>query len=164
MKGELNYAGIIVIVAISLLIGLSLFASNIGNDIGTMTNTFTITNQSVTTAANGAYVDLTGQELIGTYAVNNGTPYVTNGAIGVTIEEMVSPTTGTKRVRMKTNNATWASKPINVTYTYGAEGYVDDAGGRAVAALIAVFFALLIMVVALTPVLRSGLLELVGYK
>ena len=163
-KGDFNYAGMIVIAAIALIIGTSLFASNIGNDIGRMTNTFTITNQSVTTAANGAYVDLTGQELVGDYAVNNGTPYVTNGAIGVTIEESVSTVTGTKRVRMKTNNATWASKPINVTYTYGSEGYADSAGSRAIAALIAVFFALLIMVVALTPVLRSGLLELVGYK
>ena len=156
---ELNYAGIIVLTAIGLIIGASLLGG-LGDDVGKMTNTFTITNQSVTTAANGQYVDLTGQELIGSASVNNMT-YAGTNQIAVTIEEGISTATGYKRVRMKTNNATWASKPINVTYTYGSEGYVDDAGGRAMVTIIMLGFALLLMVIAIVPTFRSGLLNFV---
>lgn len=154
--------GMIIIAAIALMIGASAWTA-VGSDIGTMTKTFTITNQSVTTGANGAYVDLTGQELIGVALVNNHTCPNANadgtGCVNVTISEGISTVTGYKRIRMLTNNATWATKPVNVTYTYGAEGYVDDAGGRAIVPLILVFFAVLLVVIALTPALRSGLMD-----
>ena len=46
-QGEMSYAGLIVIAAICVIIGASLFASNIGNDIGAMTKKVTVTNESL---------------------------------------------------------------------------------------------------------------------
>ena len=167
MKEETNYVGIIFFVAIAVIIGANLLGT-IGQYTGQMTNTYNAVNVSVTTGANGAYVDLTGQNLIGTALVNNATYLNSNadgtGGINVTIEQSVSTVTGKLAVRMKTNNATWATKKVNVTYTYGADGYVDNAGARAIVPLIIVFFCLLIMVIAITPVFRNKLLDLVGLR
>ena len=163
---ETNYAGIIIITAIAIMIGVGLLPT-IAQYTGKMTNTVSVVNKSVTTGANGAYVDLDGQELIGTYTINNHTYSTASGAItsaGLSIAEGVSTVTGYKRVRILTSNATWASKTVNVTYTYGEEGYADDAGSRAIIPLIIVFFALLIMVVAIIPVFRNGFLEMVNLR
>lgn len=148
---KLNYLGIIIVITIGILLSTALFG-DIGNNIGTLSKTFTITNRTFTTATVGAYVDLIGQELIGTAIVVNAS----NGAqnANVTVEEGISPSTGYKRIRMKTNDATWANKQVNVSYTYGAEGYIEDSSGRAIAVLITIFAALLIMVVALYPVIK----------
>lgn len=162
-KGQANYAGLIIIVGIALLIGLSLLPT-IAQYTGKMTNSVTATNVSVTTGANGAYVDLPGQELIGTYTINNYTHSTTSGGItsaGLSISEGVSTVTGYKTVRLLTSNATWASKTVNVTYVYGEEGYVEDTGARAILPLIIIFFAVLLMVIALTPALRSGIMDMV---
>jgi hypothetical protein len=163
---EANYAGIIIITAIAIMIGVGLLPT-LGTYTGKMINTPNQTNLSVTTGANGAYVDLPGQELIGSYSINNHTLSTTSGAItsaGLSISEGVSSVTGYKRVRILTSNATWASKTVNVTYTYGEEGYVDDVAGRAIVPLIIVFFALLIMVVAIIPVFRNGFLEMINLR
>jgi len=39
-------------------------------------------------------------------------------------------------------NATWASRSLNVSYTYEPDGYVTSGAGRAVAGLIILFAAM----------------------
>lgn len=52
------------------------------------------------------------------------------------------------------------------TYTYCQDGYIpiSNPGARAVLPLIIIFFALLIMSVALIPIFRQGFLEMVGLR
>ena len=85
------------------------------------------------------------------------------GAANYTIAETVSAVDGLKRVSYETaTGSEYASRAVNVTYTYGPEGYIDSSGARSVAGLIAIIAALAIMVFALTPTMREKLLGVFG--
>jgi hypothetical protein len=158
-EDNLKMAGLIVIAAVCILIGASVFPS-LGNDVGVMTGTQAVTNKVFSIGANGVTVDLIGQELLSTPVVTNKTDGVTIGATNYTIAEGVSSSTGYKTIQYKTVGTAFASRDVNITYTYGAAGYIDNAGGRAMIPLIFVFFAILLLVIALTPALRSGIMDM----
>lgn len=162
-KAEMNYAGIIVITAIALIIGASLIGT-LGQYTGQMTNKYNSSDYQFLTPANGATKDMVGQTLLSTPIVTNKTDGVIIAPSNYTIASGVSSTTGVKTIQYTSNAATYAAKNVNVTYEYGAFGYADDAGSRAIIPLIIVFFALLIMVIAITPVFRQGFLEIVGAR
>ena len=161
--GEINYAGIIVISAICIIIGASLLPT-IGNYTGQMLNSDTLSNGLFTAPALGSSIDLKGQELLSVPVVTNRSDGIVITSGNYTIAEAVSPTTGNKVIRYTTLSNNFSSKNINISYTYGAEGYVEDAGSRAMIPLIIVFFALLIMTVALVPIFRQGFLQMIGYR
>lgn len=166
-KGQAGTIGLVMIVTITVIVGLVLLTGT-APFIGTATQTGTFTGQ-VTPSGLLPGIDLTGQELITLTSVINGSGAAVDCTANFTIAEGVSPRTGTKRIIMQNTslgtqacgNGGAASK-INLTYTYGPEGYIDDAGGRAIAPLILIFFALAIAVVALIPSLRSGLKDFIG--
>lgn len=145
-----------IITALVLFQGLSPF-------IGSTTGTQTLTNGTYT-IANGSTVDLVGQELLSTPVVTNDTELSLIAAANYTIDEGVSATTGLKTIQF-----TWASDseiagqtPVNISYNYGADGYIESSGGRSIALLIPLFAALAIFVIALSPTLRSGIIERFG--
>jgi len=156
---NLKYAGMIVIAAICIIIGASLWPS-LSNDVGTMTNTQSITNGLYTTPANGVTIDLVGQTLLSTPTVTNRTDGATVPTSNYTISEGISSSTGFKTIKYKTTGAAWATKNVNISYTYGAQGYIENSGGRAMIPLIFIFFAILLVVIALTPALRSGIMDM----
>lgn len=164
-KGQSVTIGLLIITAITIIVGTVLLIGSASN-IGTSTGTGTFTGQVVPSMSTS--IDLTGQELITLTTVINGSGAAVDCSANFTIVEGVSPRTGVKRILMSNSTGTqWCgnglpSRLINLTYTYGPEGYIDDAGGRAVASLILIFFGLAIAVVALVPSFRSGLKDFVG--
>ena len=150
--------GIILMAFLGVIVGLVLFQASAGQ-VGRTHIQVVLVNGTYTSGANGASVDLIGQELLSTpYVINQSAPVNVGG--NFTIYEGVSPTTGVKTIRMKTINETWASKGINVSYTYGADGYIEDSGTTAIAGLVVIFAALAVAMVVLVPTLRSGVLDL----
>jgi hypothetical protein len=162
-KPELNYAGIIVIAGICIILGAGLLPT-IGTYTGQMINSNTLTNGSFNVGSTvGGITDLTGQDLLSTPVVVNGSGYVISQGGNYTITEGVSTSTGNKVIRY-TKLSNFINGTVKVTYNYGGDGYVEDSGTRAIIPLIIVFFALLIMAVAIIPVFRQGFLDVIGYK
>jgi len=159
-KAEMNGLGMILIAFVGIVVGIALYTTLFGY-VGQMTgDQVDVVNQTLITPANGAIADLTGQELVGTPVVSNGTFIITTGNYSVT--ECVKASTGLKGVCYKTLTAYGAAQRYNITYSYYADGYVDSSGGRGMVLLIPIFAALAIAVVALTPTLREGFLDMIG--
>ncbi len=81
--------------------------------------------------AAGASIDLIGQELLSVPTVINrtGAEVITTG--NYTIAEGVSTSTGVKTIILTTKaGSVYASKDVNISYTYGPDGYVDDTGNN----------------------------------
>lgn len=133
---------------------------------GQAVNTVSLVNKTYTAPAVNSTIDLMGQELLTTPIVTNASGNATTGVIttgNYTIAEGVSSTDGLKRIRYTTKDtSTFASKSVNISYDYGAEGYIDDAGGRTMATLIILLAALAIAVFALVPTLRNGVIDLIS--
>ena len=137
-------------------------AQDVGNASNQMVYNTTAGSNAITIPAAGVTIDLTGQELFGTPTTvfANGTAY---NVANFTIDEGVSTTTGVKTIRLTSvANVYEAGENINITYTYGDDGYIDNSGARSMAALIVIMFALAIAVVVLEPTLRSGILNKFG--
>jgi len=174
---EFGMVGIIVVVAITLIVGLLLFQV-ISQEVGKSTNTITLgganSNQTILSAnvpdAINTKIDLIGQDLIGSATVVNATGGQTATSGNYTVGEYVSPTTGVKSIYFELDDPQFTganltasgSLGLNITYTYGPEGYINNSGARGMAGLIAIMFALALAVVALSPTLRSGLMDMFG--
>lgn len=153
-----------IMIFIAVLVGLVLFEAS-ANNIGETKQTGTATNTLVTMPANGAFTDLTGQDLLSTPTVVNRTgaeSYGTSGAGNYTIYEGVSASTGVKTIVIRTDNAGTAGKLVNVSYTYGAAGYVDDSGTAAIIGIILILFAMAIVVIVLVPSARTAAMGMLG--
>lgn len=144
-KGASTFAlGGLVIMAIMVIVCAALLPQIFQNQ-AVMTNTVNFTG-TITTGAASVAQWVTGQELITTPISVNVTA-TQNCANNVTYAEGINPTTGLKGISM-TPVATWttaACTVMNVSYLYGASGYVDDAGGRTVAGTIGLFAALALL-------------------
>lgn len=166
-KGQATLqVGIILSVFIAVLVGLILLtdvAGFVGTTRNTQTQNDTIDGTSTTTPANGATIDLPGQELLSTPIVMNASGTAeTITSDNYTIAEGVSATTGLKTIQFTTVGTEIDAMAVNISYTYGADGYIESSGGRAIAGLIILFFALGIGVIALMPTMRDRLFDIIG--
>lgn len=164
-KGQENGStiGYVITAAIAVLIGLALVVGSLAPDIGKMTSTYKVENYTVTLGNAGTYVDLKGQEYIGSLFIYNdtGTGIVVVDSTNFTVQEAVSSTTGYKRIQITpVPKSAYNGSLINVSYIAGLEGYVDDAGARSIVGLIIVFACLLIAVSAM-PNVREGIMDFV---
>lgn len=164
-KGQMsNGLGIILIVAITLIVGVVLFQV-IAQEVGKSTNTVAVVNVSLGDASNATTVYLTDYRSISDVVIYNesgdaivpaGNYTVTNNDLNTDQELCISvlPTTG---VYEAFDGWEWT-----ISGTAQPVTYIADSGGRAIASLIVIFFALAIAVVALVPSLRSGILSMLG--
>jgi len=164
-KGEVNNFGVIMVVFIAILVGVILFQV-IAQQVGETTNTITIANESLGSAAvisttqyftnyrsltDVVVFNATEDAIVpaGNYTIANNVVY--NGALAVSI----TPST-------YLNESGYDSGVWTISGTAQPLTYIPDSGGRAMASLIVIFFALLVAVVALEPTLRSGVLSAFG--
>jgi hypothetical protein len=157
-KGQLALGGIL-IAFIGIIVAASLLPQIFVNQEAMRTTQ--VYNQSVvaaapgvTPAAAGASVFLTGQNLLSTPTVVNvtGDPTALPCTANFTFTDAaVNPSTGVQGIKM-TSSSLWnikACSKLNISYTYGPEGYVADAGGRSMAGLIGLFATLLLAIFAI---------------
>lgn len=156
-----GWIGMLVLVAIALVVGIILLqasAQNVGN-----TNTLvTKANASLGVPVNGTALYITDCRAVTGLIVWNAT-----GDVEV-------PSTNYTAVNNVINNGALAvSVTPNAivdykvgTWTYDAScqplTYDNNSGSRAIASLIVVMFALALGVVALTPTLRSNIMDALG--
>jgi hypothetical protein len=154
--------GAILVVFVTILVGVVLFQT-IAQQVGTVTSTVAVANQSETLAANGASIYIEEYRALSSVVILNASDNVTIAAGNYTVtNNAINPTTGALSVQVTTDDAEFASNAVRVSGTAEPLTYVSNSGGRAVAGLISIFFALAVAVVALTPTLRSGILNAMG--
>jgi len=162
-KGQLNL-GLIIMAFIGVIVGLALLVS-VASSIGESTTSGTYnssTGGAYTIPADGVTIDLEGQELLGTPTVHESDNLTTINSGNYTIDEGVSTSTGVKSIQYTASGDEYVGIGVNITYDYGPDGYIENAGARSIVSLILIFMGLGIAVIALTPSLRSGVLELAG--
>lgn len=162
-KAQVNI-GWLVVAFIAVSIGLALFISNIAPDIGRMTNTFTTTNQAgFTFPASTSAVELTpcGQKALTISLTNHTDGYEISSGNYTTSQAAGSD--GYLSAFIQNVSGQFSGREVNVTCTYQPRGYIDFGASRAVAGLIAILFALMIMV-SVIPDLRNGILDFIGRR
>lgn len=151
----------IIVAFMAIIVGISLFIAA-GADIAETTNTVTVSEQTLTAPAANASINLNGKLVESGYTFVNATGrelITIPGNFTVENNQLVS---GTLTARLTAGAAAneYQGTSILANYTYQPDGYISESGGRSVATLIMIFFALAIMVVALVPALRSGVMNL----
>ena len=161
-KGEVALGlGAIMVVFIAVLVGVVLFQT-IAQETGVATSTVAVANESLGAAA----VNDTAQYLTAYTDISSLVVYNETG------DALVPSTNYTATANVVYNgNAAWGIVPNTtsnlksiwqISGTAKPTGYVDDAGARAMANLIPLFFALAIAIVALVPTLRNEVLSRLG--
>ena len=161
--------GSILIVFMAIIVGVVLFQV-IAQEVGNSTNTIEVVNESLTVAVNDTAQFLNYRALSSVVVINatDATGLSTDNAsvLGsgnyTVANNVINPTSGALAVSI-TPTATEAYKSVwRVSATAQPTTYIAESGGRAMAALIVIFFALAIAVVALEPTLRGKILESMG--
>lgn len=151
--------GAILLLAIAAIIGLTLFlGATQQTDVSL--NQRTKINYTITAPTAGSSIDLIGQELLSTPDVRNNTDATTS--TNYTIAEGLSAIDGLKRIRFTTVDGDIAGVKLNISYTYGGEGYIEDSGSRTIYGIVILLSALAIATVMLVPTLRNGVVDLIG--
>lgn len=146
---------------IAVLVGLVLIPA-VGVFTGQATNTNTNSNETITAPDVNVTIDITGQSLLNTAIVFNGSSQVQLASSDFRIDEGVSTNTGLLSIQYTSLSAPFANRTVNLTYDFGADGFVDNAGARSLVGLIILFMALSIAIIALSPIMKNGLFDLVG--
>ncbi|MFP4457172.1 MAG: hypothetical protein ACLFPS_05875 [Clostridia bacterium] len=154
--------GALIVLAITLIIG-AIFVQVVAQEVGGSTSTIAVANQSETLAANGEsiyieeYKHLTDVVILD--ASDNST--IAEGNYTVT-NNVINPTTNALSVKVTTDDAEFASNAVRVSGTAQPLDYISDSGGRAMANLIIILFALSIAIVALIPSVRSEVMNMMN--
>lgn len=170
-KGQMEIGkevGLIIMVAITLIVGLILLQGVISEQTKSTTlgavNT-TKGNDAVTVAYNTS-IYLEGKSVSNFVAHNASTGNLVGSGNYTITNNFKRTDTGDLTVRLVISDAeigdAYAMTSLNVSYDYQPLGYIDSGGGRAIAGLIAIFFALAVAVIALVPTLRSGVLNMIN--
>ena len=158
-KGE-NMGGTLIVAFVAIILGITLFVS-VAQIVGDTTNTYSI-NENFTAPANDTAYYFTNYKSLTGVTIKNASNSltITSGNYTITNNVVYNGAEAVKLVPDAT--AGYAEWSWNVVGTVQPLTYIGDSAGRNFAALIPVFAALAIAIVALTPSLRSGILDLVA--
>jgi len=155
-KAQMNI-GTFVLVLIGVVVAIALFSGTF-ESVGNMRNIRTITNETVTTAAINASTTLTGRENTTAITVVNATNGTQDWSENFTVT--TTNAAGALAILLTTTqdagNAGQNLTNVNVSYSYKPDGYNNDSGSRGVIALILIFSALAIALIAF-PDFRDGI-------
>lgn len=159
-KGQI---GVLMVTFITILVGVILFTA-IAQQVGTSTTLDTFSNYSVGTVTNGTVTYVAGYKHIASPVIvaanGSGTDFLLASGNYTITNNVINPTTGeltvsilpAESVTSAYNGNEWKVSGVTQKTTY-----ISDSGGRAVAGIIAIFFALAVAIVALSPTLRGEL-------
>lgn len=157
-KGQVEL-GSIMYVFIAVIVGVIIFTA-IAQQVGTTTNTVAVANESYTASVNGGSFYITNYRAMSDVVIwNSTTQLITSNNYTVNNNVIYN---GALAVNISVDGDTYESGAWKVSGTAQPLTYIADSGARSMAGLIVIFFALLVAAVALSPVMRSGALELIG--
>lgn len=164
--------GIVIMVFLTVIVGVILLDAA-ADEVGRSTSLVTLTNQSYAIGANGTFFNFTGFKNFDNVVIYNYTNESGKSANDAAIEPRIilagnytihnnQVVDGAEAVQLELRDAEFASTAygLNITATAQPTAYVSDSGARAVINLVLIFFALAVAVVALSPTLRSKVLNM----
>lgn len=161
-KGQMGgkEIGGLILVAIAVIVGVIMLQAS-AQQIDTVTSRSTVANES-TSAVNGTTAYLTNYKSCTDFILFNATGDVTIPASNYTVTyNVINPSTGLPAVSLliwvgHTESDSGYAAPGS-TFDGSCESltYDSSSGGRAIAGIILIFFALAIATVALLPALRN---------
>ena len=157
---SMGFIGILMTVFITIIIGLALFTGGIASNVGEATNLQTVVNDTVTSAASGSAIDLSGKYVTDFIAINATDGVVIPESNYTVLNSQVI--NGELTARLQSNAGEFDGLDWNVSYTTQPDGYISSGGARTMANLITVMTALAIAMVGLYLVGASKLKELAG--
>jgi len=166
-KGQdsnMGMIGAILGMFMAVIVALAIFSGGIIPIIGQTTTLTTFANQSIVYPTASLTVDLSGREVTNFVLVNASNGNVIPASNFTLTNNVLANGVLTARLNnsgLQGVNDSVGTNPL-ATYTTESIDYVDSSGARSMILLIAVFSALAIMVVALTPTMRSGLMSMFG--
>ena len=167
MNNKAQTAGVLIMVFIALIVGLSLLAGpgGIAGEAARMTTLMEARNTTATLPASlTGRVDLIGQKATN-MIVTNATSGVKLQADNYTIYNNILLADGTLGSRFGNGGSqvsAWNNTIVNLTYTYEPLGYAADTTVRTIIPLIVIFASLVLVAVAISPVLRGTLMDAIG--
>jgi hypothetical protein len=153
--------GLVVMAIVLVLVGIPILQI-ISSGVRGTTTTYTLNNETITAPAEGASIDITGQELIEEIEVNNGSGVGAVPATNYSFGEEISNTTGLKTISFQLLDGEWAGLPVNLTYEFGADGYIESSAGRNVNLLVIIFGAIAIVLSVLAVIMKSDVMRILG--
>jgi protein-S-isoprenylcysteine O-methyltransferase Ste14 len=157
-KGQVGIQ-VLIGVFIAILVGVIIFQAS-AQQVGDSVNLGSFTNTTVTLASDGDSIYLTNYRALSDITVANASSGAVVPATNYTITNNVIYN-GALAVQITTTSAGgYSSQPVNISATAQPLTYIDDSGGRAVANLIPIMFALLLVVVALYPTIKEKLSDM----
>lgn len=162
-KGESNYIGIILIAFVVIVVGIALFQAA-AQQVGESVNTVALENDTTMTIAvnDTAQYITTCRALSGVVIFNETNDVPVPSAQYAVVNNVVHPTTGDLSVSITPDAAAEYKTIWTIDATCQPLTYITDSGGRAMANIIIIFFALAIAVVGLYLVYEGKLKELMG--
>jgi len=153
--------GIILLTFVAILVGVILFQA-IAQQVGSSVTTGAFYNTTIGTLNAGDSYVFTDYKLLDGVTVTNSTDGVLVPATNYTITNNYI-SNGALSVLFTLNAGEFDGESFNVSATTAhPTGYISDSGGRALANLIPIMFALALAVVALVPTLRSKIIDALG--
>ncbi len=154
-KGQ-GQVGMFIMVAIAVIVGTILLVAS-AQEVGKSTDTIAVVNYSLDGVTNGTQINITEYKFISGVTVINETHGNAIGAGNYTItNNVIDPVSGDLKVTIDPTVSDpedgWNWK---ASFTAQPLGYITDSGGRSIAGLIIIFFALLVAIIALIPVLKE---------
>ena len=151
--------GMILLTFITVFVGI-IFFQVVAQEAGSSTNTVTFNDTALGTMTNGTTTYLTDYRALSDVVIRNDTTTLDSGNYTVT-NNVIDPTTGGLSVGiLPASEFTGQAWFLNATAQ--PVTYVAESGARSVVSLIAIFFALAVMVVSLSPTLRSGIMQMMN--
>lgn len=158
-KGQIGGLGSFITIFIVIIVGATLFIT-IAQNIGTVTNTRVLINESFVTGANATATAIPGQGIVGSLILTNQTGQVIGTGNYTTANRQVL--NGVYTATLTITNASYASLQTYINATVEPDGYLENSGSRSVASIVILLTALGIGIVTLVPSLRSKLFEIIG--
>ena len=165
-EADLSVGGVIII-AIAAIVGLILLQAT-AQYVGDVTNTVDVVNETLL-SSNGTTLALIAQfqgKSVSDVVISNGSGgFVISSGNYTIYNNQVINGVETAGINVSASIADGLqTQAWNASYTFQPTTYDTNSGGRAVAGLIVIFFAIAIAVVMLIPTLRSKVLESMGKR
>ena len=158
-KGQIDL-GSILLVFIVVIVGVVLLTASAGL-VGDTTNTLTATNISFT-GANATTTNIDGKFWSDLVVYNASNDYIIGSGNYTLVNNQVVNGEETARLIRAAPLTLEATHNWNLSGTFQPTTYISNSGGRAIANIIVIFFALAIAVITLFPTLRNKALDFVG--
>ncbi len=157
-QSQVPQIGVFIGLFIVLLVGLILLQSS-AQQVGDVINTVIVSpNETITAPANGAAINLNGRAVTDFVAFNltNGTVghplVITSGNFTILDNQVIN---GLLTARLQVDDALFENEEWNVSYVYEPETFITSSGGRALASLIILLFAIALVVLSMLPVVKQ---------